>query len=209
MKPSDQRVPGWPEYLAELKARGVWEKKELREAAAAEWDRLVREELAQDEAPMVQDLRSVGVNVNSVWDMVNRKESFPSAMPVLRKHLELDYPPKVREGIARAMSEDAARPYWSDLVRLYKREAVSPVKDALAVALCGAVGPDQFDDLIALSLDPANGASRVILIWALERRVPAAQAEPILEVLAADPVTKLQAKASLKVVRAKTSRKEK
>lgn len=209
MKPSDQRVPGWPEYLAELKARGVWEKKELREAAAAEWDRLVREELARDEATVVQDLRSVGVNVNSVWDMVNRKESFPSAVPVLRKHLELSYPPKVREGIARAMSESAARPYWNDLVRLYKRESEGPVKDALAVALCGAAGPEQFDDLIALSLDPANGTSRVVLIWTLERRVPAAQAEPILEILEADPVTKLQAKTSLKVVRAKTSRKEK
>jgi hypothetical protein len=209
MKPLDQRVPGWPDYLADLKARGIWDNKELREAAAAEWDRLKREEQALDEAPVVADLRAAGVDVNSAWDIVNRKESFPSAIPVLRKHLELEYPPKVREGIARAMSESAARPYWNDLVRLYKREGHGHVKDAIAVALCGAAGPEQFDELISLSLDPLNGSSRVVLIWALERRIPAEQAEPILATLAKDPATKLQAEASLKVVKAKIARKGK
>lgn len=209
MKSLGTRVPGWPEYVADLKARGVWESKELREAAAAEWDRLKKEEQARDEAPIVADLKAAGVDVGSAWDIVNRKESFPLAMPVLRKHLELNYPPKVREGIARAMSDSAARPYWSDLVALYRREADGPVKDALAIALCGAAGAEQFDELISLSLDPANGPSRVALIWALERRVPVEQAEPVLLSLAKDPATRPQAETSLKIVRAKRPRRGK
>jgi hypothetical protein len=160
------------------------------------------------EAPVVAELRAIGVGVNSAWDIVNRKVSFPQAMPVLRKHVELDYPPKVREGIARAMSDSAARPFWSDLVALYRREADGPVKDALAIALCGAAGAEQFDELISLSLDPANGPSRVALIWALERRVPVEQAESVLLSLAKDPVTRLQAETSLKIVRTKKPRSE-
>jgi hypothetical protein len=165
-------------------------------------------QFAQDEAPLVADLQAVGVDVTSAWDMVNLKESFPTAMPVLHKHLSLDYPPKVREGIARAMSEGAARPYWKDLVELYEREANTQVKDALAVALCGAAGPEQYDELISLALDRAHGSSRVVLIWALERRIPVEQAEPVLVTLAMDSVTKLQAEASLKIVRAKMARKK-
>lgn len=165
-------------------------------------------EFEKAEAPVVADLREAGVDVNSAWDIVNRKESFPLAMPVLHKHLELDYPPKVREGIARAMSDSAARPYWRDLVRLYQREIDSHVKDAIAVALCGAAGPEQFDELISLSLDPLNGSSRVVLIWALERRVPVEQAALVLATLAKDPVTKLQAETSLKVVKAKIARRK-
>lgn len=161
------------------------------------------------EAPVVAELRAIGVGVNSAWDIVNRKESFPQAMPVLRKHLELDYPPKVREGIARAMSDSAARQYWRDLVQLFKREADKHVKDAIAVALCGAAGPEHYDELISLILDPASGSSRILLTWALERRIPAELAEPILVELAKDPVTKLQAEASLKLVRAKMRRQKK
>ena len=159
------------------------------------------------EAPVAADLRAAGVDVNSAWDTANRKESLPLAMPVLRKHLGLDHPPKVREGIARAMSDSAARPYWDDLVRLYKRATDENVKDAMAVALCGAAGPEEVDELISLSLDPANGKSRIVLIWALERRIPVTLAEPVLATPAKDPVTKLQAMASLKTVRSKSATK--
>lgn len=147
--------------------------------------------------------------VKSVWDMVNRKESFPLAMPVLRKHLELEYPPKVREGIARAMSDGAARRYWHELVHLYRQEADEHVKDAIAVALCGTVGPDHYDEMIDLALNPANGSSRIILIWAIERRIPLERAESVLRQLVSDPVTKLEAEHALKTVRAKLARKAK
>ena len=208
MPTSVKRVAGWPDYLANLKATGIWEKKELRDAAAEEWKRLMKEEAVRDEAPIIRDLREAGVEANSVWDLVNWKKPVPLAIPVLHKHLGLDHPPKVREGIARAMSEPAARPYWSSLVNLYRKEADARVKDAIAIALCGAAGADEYDELISLSLDPINGPSRVVLIWALERRIPASQAEPVLVALANDPETKLQAEATLKWVRAKLARKK-
>ncbi|NJS40752.1 MAG: hypothetical protein HC783_19110 [Rhodobacteraceae bacterium] len=205
----EDRVPGWPEYLEQLKATGRWKGDDpaIRELLVREWRALADEQYASDEAPIVAEVQAAGVAIKSVWDMVSRKESFPGAMPVLCKHLKLDYPPKVREGIARAMSDGAARPYWDELVRLYKRETDENVRDALAVALCGAAGPEQFDELISLSLDPANGKSRVVLIWALERRIPVQQAEPVLATLEKDPTTKVQAEASLKFVRAKMARK--
>lgn len=201
------RVPGWPEYVAELKTKGIWDKAELRDAATEVWRRLSKEEHARDEAPVVAALRAAGVDVNSAWDMVNRKESFPLAMPVLRKHLELDYPPKVREGIARAMSDGAARPYWRDIVQLYQRESNKYVKDALAVALNGAAGPEQYEELIALALESINGSSRIALIWTIQRRVNLERAEQVLLELATDPVTKQEAEHALKSVKSKLARK--
>jgi hypothetical protein len=206
LKDPNQRVPGWPEYVAELKTKGIWDKVDLREAATEEWRRLSKEEHARDEAPVVAALRVAGLDVNSAWDMVNRKESFPLAMPVLRQHLELDYPPKVREGIARAMSDGAARPYWRDLVHLYQREADKYVKDALAIALNGAAGPEQYEEVIALALDPVNGPSRIALIWTIQRRVKPERAEQILLKLATDPVTKQEAERALKSVKSKLAR---
>lgn len=176
-----------------------------------EQERTFRDEQAafvSAEAPLVAELKAAGVDVGSAWDIVNRKESFPLALPVLRRYLGVAYPPKVREGIARAMSDSAARPYWRDLVQFYTDEADGPVKDALAIALCGAAGPEQYDELVSLCLDPSNGQSRVALIWALERRLPADRAEPVLETLEKDPVTRLQAAASLKIVRAKRKGKK-
>ena len=194
---------------AELLARLNADKEHLSKRKERDQALLERQAAFElSEAPVAADLRAAGVDVNSAWDIVNRKESFPLAMPVLRKHLELDHPPKVREGIARAMSDSAAaRPYWDDLVRLYKRATDENVKDAMAVALCGAAGPEEVDELISLSLDPANGKSRIVLIWALERRIPVTLAEPVLTTLAKDPVTKLQAMASLKTVRSKSATK--
>lgn len=200
-------MPGWPEYVADLKASGVWDKLELREAASQEWERLYKEQNVRDEAPIVADLGKAGLAVNSVWDLVSSKASFPLAMPVLLKHLELDYPPKVREGIARAMSDGAAQPYWSDLVRLYKLETNQYVKDAIAIALNGAAGPEQYDELIALAVDPAHGTSRVALIWTIQRRLEPERAEAVLVRLVADPVTKREAENALRAVQAKLARK--
>jgi hypothetical protein len=193
------------ELVARLGADTGYLAKEVQRTRAMQ-ERHVEYQLA--EAPIINDLREAGVEANSVWDLVNWKKPVPLAIPVLHKHLGLDHPPQVREGIARAMSEPAARPFWSSLVNLYRKEADARVKDAIAIALCGAAGADEYDELISLSLDPINGPSRVVLIWALERRIPASQAEPVLVALANDPETKLQAEATLKWVRAKLARKK-
>ena len=60
------------------------------------------DELRRSEEPLVEALREVGVSVTSVWDLVNTREPYPNALPVLIKHLTGDYHPKVLANIARA-----------------------------------------------------------------------------------------------------------
>ena len=48
---------------------------------------------------------AVGVEIDSVWDLVNTAEPYPAALPVLMEHLERDgYPDRVMESLGRALA---------------------------------------------------------------------------------------------------------
>jgi len=64
----------------------------------------LEERLRREEEPLVKALREAGVNVKSVWDLVNMREPYPAALPVLVEHLSRSYHPITLEGIARALA---------------------------------------------------------------------------------------------------------
>lgn len=142
----------------------------------------------QAEAPLAEELRGVGVAVESAWDLVNTSSPYPAALPILLEHLERAYPDRVREGIARALAVRDARFGWEKLVGLYGREqAGTDAKDGLAVALAAASDDEVIDDVIAFARDRANGESRLLLLRGLKRS-KSPQARAALEELASDPV---------------------
>jgi hypothetical protein len=49
-------------------------------------------EYASAETPVVADLRAAGINVESVWDLVNDKDTYAPALPILLNHLQRSYP---------------------------------------------------------------------------------------------------------------------
>src|SRR5687768_12006283 len=67
------------------------EKSRLRDInAARERNRLQRvASLQAEQAPIVAELRLAGVLVNSVADLVSRRERYAPAIPILLKHLRL------------------------------------------------------------------------------------------------------------------------
>jgi hypothetical protein len=74
---------------AELLARLGNDPEYQGKAQAAEARRQVRvQELRTAECPIVADLQSAGVQVESVWDLVNTSEPYPAALPMLVEHLE-------------------------------------------------------------------------------------------------------------------------
>ena len=80
-------------------------KNEERDAA-----RLALEErLTAEEKPLLADLADSGIQVRSVYDLVNARWSYPSAIPVLIKHLRFPYDHRIREGIARALTVKESR----------------------------------------------------------------------------------------------------
>ncbi len=68
------------------------------------------------EQPIVADLRVAGVEVDSVWDLVNSSEPYPAALSVLVDHLERGgYPVRVMESLGRALAVKPAATFWDRL----------------------------------------------------------------------------------------------
>jgi hypothetical protein len=126
-------------------------------------------ELRQAEAPLIEELQSVGINVKSVWDLVNKVANYPTVLPILFKHLERPYPPGIRDGIARALAVPKAKFRWGRLVELYQQERQGRAKDGLASALAAIADQETLGDLIALTRNVENGPSRLLLLDGLER----------------------------------------
>jgi hypothetical protein len=184
-----------PDFVAK-RAR----EEEERLERAAEWRKA--------EQPLVEELQAAGFDVESAWDLFNRKEPwnrkervqpYPEALPILLKHLERPYPDRVREGIARALAVGRegwtaagldVRVAWEILARLYRQEeAGTDAKDGLAVAISAVAESidDLLDEVIALARDATHGESRVLLLNALQRS-PLPKARKALMELGGDPM---------------------
>ena len=154
------------ELMAKLNADPEFVAKRARE----EEERLKRaQEYRRAEAPLVEELRAAGYQVQSAWDLVNTPGSYPTAVPILLAHLPRPCPAAVREGIARALAVREAICGWELLTRLYRDEQEVRAKDGLAVAIAAAANDESIGDVIALARDKTQGPSRVLLLGAFER----------------------------------------
>jgi len=166
------------------------EKSRLRAINERRWQEADRKaaEWRKAEQPLAEDLRAAGFDVESAWDLFNRKEPwnkkervrpYPEALPILLKHLERSYPDRVREGIARALAVRREawaaagidiRFAWETLTKLYRQEEVgTDAKDGLAVAISAVADDELLDEVIDLAKDVRHGPSRLLLLSALER----------------------------------------
>lgn len=149
------------------------------------------------EAPIVADLRLAGVDVSSVWDLVNTVEPYPLALPVLLEHLEQGgYPDRVMEGLGRALAVRPAVVWWDRLCALYRRSEGPEEREGLAVALAAAATPAQLDSLVALVGEEPLGESRVHLVRAI-LRVGGGSGRSVVESLRSDRVLGVEATAAL------------
>jgi hypothetical protein len=155
-----------------------------------------------EETPILADLASVGINIRSIWDLVNTATPYPQAIPILLDHLRRPYSDRTREGIARSLAVYDANSAWPLLAAEYVKAkegygVVAPgdtevlclgAKDGLACAVAQAATEREIPQLAALALDRSNGASRVLLLRRLKRS-KSEVAKQALEVLASDPHT--------------------
>ncbi len=74
-----------------------------------------------EEEPILEDLRQINWNVESVWDVDNKGARYPGVIPILLKHLVLPYSDRIRAGIARALTVPAAREGWPIFVEEYRK----------------------------------------------------------------------------------------
>ena len=114
------------------------------------------------EVPILDELRDVGHDVSSVWDLVNTAVPYPSALPILLRHLQRQsYPGVVMEGMASAMATPASHPYWYELKELYCSIDDARAKEGLAVALAASARKENLKDLEYLASRTENGFTRI------------------------------------------------
>ncbi|WP_402467644.1 hypothetical protein [Isoptericola aurantiacus] len=128
------------------------------EARSAEWRRAQK--------PLLEDLAEVGYPISDVWDdLVPRSESYPEAIPVLVSHLvSRAYPSRVMEGIARALAVPESKPYFSQILDVFKDSHTKDVRDGTAAALRVLADSNTVPDLIRIIEDPAYGQDRLMFL---------------------------------------------
>lgn len=150
--------------------------------------------LARAEAPVVAALNKAGARIGSVDDLVNSKDKYPELVPTLLEHLDRDYPPELRETIARALAVPGARIGWKQLVRAFNEEPLldssgnpNQVKWALHLALATAADESVLDELIKMAIDRRrHGENRWLFVHTLAK-MNDSRAGAALDELRGDP----------------------
>ena len=121
------------ELMKQLESDPNWvRQRDEREATRQQAERM----LAANEEPLVADLRSAGLNVESVYDLVNSANKYDAAIAILADHLKRKYHKRIREGIIRALSLPAAREeVGQSLIEMFSLEPDEHMRFVIANAL--------------------------------------------------------------------------
>lgn len=184
---------------AELMAKLQADPEYQRKTQAAEAERQERvQELRLAEQPIVADPRAAGVEVGSVWDLVNTSDPYPDALPILLNHLQRGgYPDRVMESLGRALAVKPAAPAWETFRDLYLKAQGRGEEEGLAVALAASATPDHLDALIGLLDETSRGGSRIHFLRPI-KRVGGDRGLEVLKSLQDDPLYGKEARALLK-----------
>lgn len=143
--------------------------------------------LRDAEQPIVFDLRAAGVQVNSVWDLVNTSDAYAGALPVLLDHLERGgYPERVMESLGRALAVKPSVAFWERLKVRWLEARDAGEEDGAAVALAACATQTQLDDLIDFLSVEVRGQSRIYFIRPI-LNVGGDRGREVVEGLRADP----------------------
>lgn len=146
------------EVKAELERRKREDPAYREELERVEFERAERVRLLRaTERPVVEDLRDLGLVLDTVWDLYKVPDSRPLAIPVLLKHLALDYPDGVLQGIGQGLDHGSARAWWSDLRTMMLSTDRDVVQDRLAAAMAGCARRQHYDDLLAFVRTSVSG----------------------------------------------------
>ena len=164
------------EFMARLQSDPEWVRQDAERAAKhqAAVDKL-QAEIKPEKDALLADLAAVGCRVSSVWDLVNSNSSYPEAIPVLCKHLQLARHETMREGIVRALTVKEACGIGGHLIlaELKRPPEENPdnVRWVLANALTVVADKTMIEDIKTLLADPRYAEEHLILGKALKKLV--------------------------------------
>ena len=122
---------------------------------------------AQAEAPCLDELRRIGMDVESVWDIPRDETIPPASFDLIIRALEHTprHPQVMRLGLANALANRSASDQLDRVLALLARENDELVRDALA----GAASPHQAARLLEACADVSLGACRAMFVPRLVR----------------------------------------
>jgi len=190
------------EVMAELERRKREDPAYRAELERVEQERAERaRQLRIAERPVVNDLKAIGLELDSVWQLYKIPNSRPKAVPVLPKHLALDYPDRVLEGIGQGLYDPSARTHWDERRHMMLSTDRDAVRDRVAAALSNCARREHYDDLIDFVRDERLGECRVYFLRPINRignRIGAGKGRAVIESLADDPALGREATAILR-----------
>ena len=131
--------------MRQLEADPKW----VANNAAREARRAAREtQFRAEEAPIVTELAAAGVAAESVGDFVGKRAAPSEAIPILVRHLGMQYSPAVREAMIRAIGVPWARAMaFEMLCTSFREERDEYVRFVIANALSGMARFDEVREL--------------------------------------------------------------
>ncbi|AXT61813.1 HEAT repeat domain-containing protein [Aquimarina sp. AD10] len=128
--------------------------------------------MINDENIIKERLLAVGISINSIYDLVNTKEKYPKAIPILIELLnkKLSFNSNIIEGIVRALAVKEAKGIANKvLFELYEATADDEfiLNWAIGNTIHVIVEPKDKDDLIKIISDKTKGNARQMFVLAL------------------------------------------
>lgn len=134
-----------------------------------------------------QELLQVGIFVNSVYDLVNTKEKYPEAIPILLNALEQGISDKrIKEGVIRALTVKEAKGAGCDLLlkEFYKcSENESSIRWAIGNAFQVIATSEFIPELIKIVKNKAYGKSRQMFVMTLGKLKARTSEETLIQLL--------------------------
>ena len=158
------------------------------------------------------ELNKVGVAINDIYDLVNTKESYPKAIPVLIDLLRKDIEPiNIKEGIIRALAVKEAIGLASPIL-LEEYNKISKDKMMLRWAIGNTIyttiTEEDIERIKIIVRDKSNGISRQMFVLALGKVKAKEKVEDILIELLDDDEVCPHAIEALARLKSKKSKRE-
>lgn len=100
-------------------------------------------ELRKETEKLLEEIKSKGLTITEIWDLVNTKKSYPEVIENLTNHLSYPYHHKNKEGIIRALGvKEAGIKTISALLVEYPNCSNKYISDAIILSIFNIIKPN-------------------------------------------------------------------
>jgi HEAT repeat protein len=170
----------------------------------------LEKELNKEELDLVKELNLIGQNINSVWDLVNSKQSYQDAIPILLAYVTKDFHDRNREGIVRALAVKEAigkaSPVLLDEYNKIPKDKML-LRWSIGNTIYTTVSESDVERILLIVQDKENGMSRQMFVAALGK-VKSEKVEDVLIKLLDDDEVAAHALEALVRMKSKKAREK-